>query len=96
MWQLLLGILLGIWIAILSALLEKYKMANHITEIFFAIVTIILIVLFLWPIVLNKIQDANPKLWLKINKMFVRKVADENFWERLAQQEEKQKKGGKK
>jgi peptidoglycan/LPS O-acetylase OafA/YrhL len=88
--DLLLGILLGLWITILLALVERYKMSDSLIWVF-VVVTVMLISLLSWRFILDIIHKKNPKLWLIINKATAHKVADKDFWERLAKQEEDEK-----
>ena len=84
----LVGIFLGIWIIKFTDWLGRYGMSDDMA---FYLMTGLIAMLLLWRFFLDIIHYANPRLWLKINKR-MHKVADREFWERLAEQEARQKK----
>jgi len=84
----LVGIFLGIWIIKLSDWMGRHGMSD---DMVFYLMTGLIVMLLLWRFFLDIIHSVNPKLWFKINKN-IHKVADKEFWERLDEQEKRQKK----
>ena len=86
--NLTLGVFLGVWITLLLALVERYKMSDYLWVVF-VIVTLILIFLGLWRPILKIIAKYNPELWLKINQIFAPAQYDEAMQKRIAEREAK-------
>ena len=63
----ILGVFLGIWITILLALVEKYRMSDYLLWVFIG-VSVILILLSLWRVILRLIAKHWPRFYIWINE----------------------------
>ena len=89
--ELIIGIILGIWITVLLALVERYKMSDYLIWVFIG-VTVILLFVASWRLILKVIAHYNPELWLKINQINSPVIYDEKMQERLAERKKQREK----
>jgi type VI protein secretion system component VasK len=80
--ELTLGVFLGVWVTLIIALIERYKMTDYLW-VSVIIVSIVLIFIACWRIILNFIAKVNPELWLKINQINKPTIYDEAMQKRL-------------
>ena len=85
------GIFLGIWITLIIALIERYKMSDYLW-VAFIIVSAILIFVGMWQLILKFISKVSPELWYWINKISAPAVYDEAMEKRLEERKAKREK----
>ena len=66
--ELLLGIFLGVAIAMLPAWLERHKMESSIDIVFYGVLALIGLIS-CWRIILKIISKVNPRLYIWINEL---------------------------